>query len=166
MPAIGLAGWAAIAALAGTGATLGNSIYNKVTDNSAATLRSEQQATANQKALTEKEAVLGQQGNTQAATGGSLTDSGFQDYAAQLAGYPGYKDTSVLTTGTGTGTSGTSSTSLGTSGTSTSGTTSSNDLTALLAQLNAANGGNISGGTSTNQAQSATGRMELATPFV
>jgi len=167
MPALPIAAWISIAGLA---TTVGEQVYSKVTaPDTAAELKKEQQASANQKALTERNAVVGQQGNVQAATGGALTDAGFQEYANQLAGYPGYKDTSALTSGTTStsGTTGTTGTTASTTGTTGTTGTSSSDITALLNQLNGGtSGSNISGGTTASQPQSSFGRMELSAPFV
>lgn len=53
-------------------------------------LAQQQQAQANQANLAKQEAVLGAQGQTQAQTGGSLTDPGTASFTNLLAGYPGF----------------------------------------------------------------------------
>ena len=99
--------------LAGVGAAgVGTSVYEGVKNRDAsaeataeqqAALKQQQQSAANQANLTKQEAVIGAQGETQAQTGGSLTDPGTASLTDLLAGYPGYQG--GTTTGTDTGTS-------------------------------------------------------------
>lgn len=131
---------AAAVGLAGTGAGIYES--KVASDNAsdaqkanAAALLKQQQASANQANLTKQEAVLGQQGQAQQQTGGSLTDAGTAALTDLLAGYPGYQGgTSGAGTSTGAGV-GTSGIGIGT-GSSTGATTdSSSPIAAILAAL-------------------------------
>lgn len=155
MPGLGLAAWAAIASLAATGATVGDEVYNSVNQpNTAALEKQQQQAQANQEALQKQQAIVAQQGNAQAQTGGALTDAGFQNFVDQLAGYPG---------GGGTTNPGTISTaSQQTPGSAPQG--QQPDLQALLKQLVAGNSSDISGGSTGNQPPPSQGFFELSSP--
>jgi hypothetical protein len=161
MPVIGIP-WAiaaAIGALAGGGATVGEDIYSNLNKpNTAAQEQQAQQAQANQAALTKQEAVLGQQGNAQAQTGGSLTAPGTENFVSQLAGYPGYSSSTPSPSGGSPGASSPSGTAPG------AGTP---QIAALLQQLQGSGGSagqNISGGGGQPSGQQApeTGFFELS----
>ena len=146
------------AALGAGGAGLGFVENIKSNDQSAANqaanakaLLQQQQASANQANLSKQEAVMGAQGQTQAQTGGSLTDSGTASLTDLLAGYPGYQagssgsssTNSGTSTGTGVGTSGVSNGAASPAADSGSG---SPDITAILAALrNGASGAGAGG---------------------
>lgn len=154
MPALPII--AAIAAIAGTGYSVGSSIYNSMQGSGgpsqqqvADQIKQEQQQQADQQALQRKQAVLGQYGNAQAQVGGSLTDQGFQEFVNQLAGYPGYYSSSTSSN------TPTSSTGLSASNT---GSTNPSDILNQLSTLSS-----ISGGVGSNQQQpNAEGRFELS----
>ena len=157
---------AAAVGAAGTGAGIFESV--KSGDEQQAALAAnqkaildQQQAQANQANLTKQEAVLGAQGQEQAQTDGSLTDSGTAALTDLLAGYPGYQaGSSGSSPGTIPG-GGISPSGTGTPATSPGSTSSGTpDIAAILAALR--NGGsgfggpggsNISGGNWPNQPQ-------------
>lgn len=118
--------------------------------NAAALLQS-QQAQANQANLSKQEAVLGAQGQSQAQTGGSLTDTGTAALTDLLAGYPGYQSggSSPSTVSGGAANPSASSaiapTSLGTGG----GNDPSSAVNAILAALRNGGAGGGPGGPGT-----------------
>jgi hypothetical protein len=167
---------------AGVGAAgIGTSIYEGIKSsdqNSAdqaaqkAQLAQEQQSAANQANLTKQEAVLGQQGNAQQQTGGSLTDPGTTALNDLLAGYPGYQAGS---SGSGTGANLSSAISPTTlsgaqqpgGGSGTGGV----DIAAILAALRGGgsglgggSGANLSGGNWQTQPATPQSYFELANP--
>jgi hypothetical protein len=175
---------AIIAAIAGT-AGVGASIYGTVqgANNTAseeaankAEMTQQQQAQANQANLSKQEAVLGAQGQTQAQTGGSLTDSGTAALTDLLAGYPGYQSGSASPSSGGTGTTPSASsaiapTSLSPGGGGGGGTP---DIAAILAALrNGGSGGfggpggsSISGGNWQSQPAQPQPWQELSNPVL
>ena len=133
-----------------------------------------QQAQANQANLSKQEAVLGAQGQTQAQTGGSLTDPGTTSLTDLLAGYPGYQGGTSTTSGSGTST-GTGIGSSGVSGGASPGGAGGNsggpDIAAILATLQNSGGGgglgsssptNLSGGNWQSPPTPPQGQFELA----
>jgi hypothetical protein len=140
---------------AGVGvAGIGTGLYESKASSDASTLAQnqdkaqlsqQQTAAANQANLTKKEAVLGAQGNAQAQTGGSLTDSGTASLTDLLAGYPGYQGGSA-STGTGIGPSGVSAT--GTAPPAGTGSSGTPDISAILAALRGQPGGSGGSGSS------------------
>jgi hypothetical protein len=170
-------------------ADVGTSVYEGVKSsdqNSAdqaankAQLAQEQQAQANQANLSKQEAVLGAQGQTQAQTGGSLTDSGTAALTDLLAGYPGFQSGTSGTSSSGTSGGGTSSAiapttlSAGTSGGSGAvGNSGTPDIAAILAALRSASGGglgsggsNLSGGNWQTPSAQAQSWQELSNPVL
>lgn len=157
---------AAIISAAVGAAGVGTSIYEGVQSSNQASaaqkeqqqaLLQQQQAQARQASLTKQEAVLGQQGQAQAQTGGSLTGAGTTAITDLLAGYPGFQG--------------------GTTGPSTSG--SPPNIASILAALGSGtNGGtglnfsspsssSISGGNwPTSSAAQQQGHFELSTPVI
>lgn len=107
-------------------------------------LDASQKAQANQAALTKQQAILGAQGQEQAQTGGSLTDSGTASLTDLLAGYPGYSAPG----GTSPNTTPSVGTGIAPSGVPGSGTSSGTpDIAALLATLrNGTSGGGFGTG--------------------
>jgi hypothetical protein len=136
----------------------------------------QQQAAANQANLTKQEAVMGAQGQSQAQTGGSLTDSGTAALTDLLAGYPGYQGgTSSISSGAGTSTGA----GIGSSGVSDSSTTGSSagtpDIAAILSALRNNSGGGkfgssspstLSGGNWQTQLPAPQSTFELSNPVV
>lgn len=154
MPAITPALWIAIASLAATGATTGYEIASApksgVDENA---LKAQQQAQANQQKLQNEQRITASQGQAQAQTGGSLTDTGFQDFAAQLAGLPGYGGTAAAAkTATTAGVNNTGQPQV--------------DMQSILAQLGQGGGGNITGGSGTQQTAAPQQFFELSSPVV
>lgn len=141
-----------IAAGATAGVGIGSIVSsdNNTASNQAAQkaqLTQEQQAQANQANLSKQEAVLGAQGQSQAQTGGSLTDSGTAALTDLLAGYPGYQSGSTGSTSGGAGPSSASAitpTSLG-SGGGAGGNDPSSAVTAILAALRNGGAGGLGG---------------------
>ena len=95
MPQLGVMAWLAIASLAGTAAETGYQVANAPGGPDTKAIDAQQQAQANQQALQKKEAIVASQGQGQAQVGGSLTDTGFNEFISQLAGYPGYYGSSA-----------------------------------------------------------------------
>lgn len=173
---------AAIAGLAGTGvgayeshdAGINQAAAQK---NNADALKAQQQAQANQASLTKQEAVLGAQGQAQAQTGGSLTDSGTSALTDLLAGYPGFQSGSP---GTGATPNTSVGTGIGSSGVpvateATGAGAGTPDIAALLAKLRSgtSNGnsgggglGSISGGNWQFQSSAPQGHFELSNPVL
>jgi hypothetical protein len=160
-------------AAAAAGATAYES--NNASIDQAAAEQQQKQATqqaANQVNLTKQEAVLGEQGQSQQQTGGSLTDSGTAALTDLLAGYPGYQAGNAGTGGTISGGTGT--------GTGTGAAASTPDISAILAALtNGAIGaggtggggglgssGNLSGGNWPTPSAQPQPYQQLATPVL
>lgn len=140
---------------------VGEGIYQGVEQSNAqsdaaAAAKRAQQAQANQAALAKQQAITATQGQAQAQTGGSLTDTGFQDFAAQLAGYPGAGNTGTQSTAQ----------QVNTSQQTQNAQTGGQDITSLLKQLQGGQGGNISGGSGSGQPPSPQQGFQLANPFV
>lgn len=162
--------WAAIAGLAGAGASVGEGIYSNVQNADAQNSQKQdalkaQQAQANQQSLQRQNAITASQGQAQAQTGGALSDTAFSDFAAQLAGYPGYGSSSG-TPGGGV-TPGTATTASAQTAPPGDAGQSPVNIQALLQQLQGGgSGGNISGGGGTGQVPNPQASMELTNPFV
>lgn len=178
-----------IAAIAASAAGVGTSIYEGQANRSATAdnAKKSAQSTAAQANLTKREAVLGQQGQAQQQTGGSLTDSGTAALTDLLAGYPGYSTASGTGSNSGTGSSTTSSdaanatgansaispTTLSAGGGTGGGADSSSAITSILAALRGGGGGGgansastISGGNWQSQTAQPQPYHELANPLV
>jgi hypothetical protein len=178
--ALAIAGIAA--GLTGAGVTAYEGVANRDAQSDAtkanqAALLQQQQAAANQANLSKQEAVLGQQGQAQAQTGGSLTDSGTSALTDLLAGYPGYQGGSTgagTSTGTGVGSSGVSGGATPAPSTAGTGTSGTPDITSILAALrNGGSGsnqfggtGSISGGNWQSQPSAPQSTFELANPVI
>ena len=152
---------AAGAGLAGTGVAVYDANNASIDQGAAqkanaAALLQQQQASANQANLTKQEAMLGQQGQAQQQTEGSLTDSGTTSFTDLLAGYPGFQG------GTSTGTSGIS----GGASSTTPGSGSSSPSTAVSAILAALQNGSgaSSGGAGIGSSSSISGGNWQAPP--
>ena len=164
---------------AGVGvAGVGTGLYESKASSDASTLAQNQEkaqlsqqqtAAANQANLTKQEAVLGAQGNTQAQTGGSLTDSGTASLTDLLAGYPGYQGGST-STGAAIGPSGVSAT--GTAPPASTANSGTPDISSILAALRNGTGGgsspagNLTGGNWQTQPAQPQTYQELANPPV
>lgn len=149
---------AAAATIGGTAYSVVNSEENS-SNNSQQLAQQEkqiQQQQANQQNLQKQEAVLGTQGQAQAQTGGSLTDSGFQSFVDQLSGYPG--------SGGGSTQPQAASTAAQTPQFS-SGAQAQPDISKILAALTGG-GDQISGGSNGQQPPAPQSFFELANPIV
>ena len=175
--ALAIAGIAA--GLTGAGVTAYEGVANRNAQSDAQkssqdALLEQQQAQANQANLSKQEAVLGAQGQTQAQTGGSLTDPGTTSLTDLLAGYPGYQGGTSTTSGSGTSTGtgiGSSGVSGGASPGGAGGTSGGPDIAAILAALQNGGGGgglgsssptNLSGGNWQSPPTPPQGQFELA----
>jgi hypothetical protein len=169
---------AAAVGAAGTGAGIFESVKSgdENASNQAAQkqeLLQQQEAQANQANLTKQEAVLGESGQVQAQTGGSLTDSGTAALTDLLAGYPGYQSGSSGTGATPATTSAVAPTTLSPGGGGGGGGTIPPNIAAILAALRSGAGGtggpgtlNLSGGNWQSQPPQPQAWQELANPVL
>jgi hypothetical protein len=141
--------------------------------NAAATLKAQQTA-ANQANLTKQEAVLGQQGQAQSQTGGSLTDPGTAALTDLLAGYPGFQSGGTgASTGTGAGSGGVSGGTATPAQASGASGTGAPDIASILAALRgqggagaSGSGSSISGGNWQTQPPAPQSQFELSNPVI
>ena len=147
-----------VAAIAASAAGVGTSIYEGQANRSstADTAKKSAQATAAQANLTKREAVLGQQGQAQQQTGGSLTDSGTAALTDLLAGYPGYSTASGTGSNSGTGSSanaGTTSTAIADTANATGGGMASGvGANSAISPTTLSSGGGTGGGSDSSSA--------------
>ena len=147
-----------VAAIAASAAGVGTSIYEGQANRSstADNAKKSAQSTAAQANLTKREAVLGQQGQAQQQTGGSLTDSGTAALTDLLAGYPGYSTTSGTGSNSGTGSSanaGTTSTAIADTANATGGGMASGvGANSAIAPTTLSSGGSTGGGSDSSSA--------------
>jgi hypothetical protein len=158
----------AIGSLAGAGVGIGEAVSNSnnQSDQQAANqkaLLQQQQSQANQQSLQRQQAIRATQGQAQAQTGGSLTEPGFQDFAAQLAGLPGYS--AAPTPGQIGGSQQTGAALPTAGGLAPGGQVDMRGILAALGQQQGGFGGNISGGGSAPTAPPSQ-FFELSSPVV
>jgi len=167
MPDFGATEIPALLAIIGAATTAGTSIYNGIQQSDAQAaqkkaLAQEQQSQANQAQLQRQQAVAASSGQAQAQTGGALTDTGFQEFAASLAGLPGYN-----ASGTTTGTGSPATASVASQQTTAQNQSSGVDIQKIIQQLQGGGtGSNISGGNGNGQVPNPQTMMELSNPFV